>query len=203
MRKFHRICVFCGSSVGNEPAYVDAAERLGATLAEQGIGLVYGGGCVGLMGVVADSVLKHAGEVIGVIPRFMIDSEVAHAGLTDLRVVNSMHERKAMMAELSDGFIALPGGFGTIEELMEIVTWSQLGLHDKPVALLNVGGFFDDLSRLIDRMVSASLLRVENRALLIEAESVPECLEAMALTESVPVPKWLKQGAKSNIEKLT
>ena len=133
-----RVCVFCGSSIGNQPAYREAAEAMGALLAERGIGLVYGGGNVGLMGVIADAVLASGGDVIGVIPQSLADREIAHTGITDLRVVDSMHTRKAMMAELSDAFIAMPGGVGTFEEFFEVVTWTQLGLHRKPCGLLNV-----------------------------------------------------------------
>ena len=133
-----QICVFCGSNLGARTAYVEAAENLGKLLGKRGIGLVYGGGKVGLMGKIADSVLASGGEVIGVIPKSLMRKEIAHAGLTDLRVVDSMHQRKALMAELSDGFVALPGGFGTFEEFCEIVTWAQLGLHAKPCGILNV-----------------------------------------------------------------
>src|SRR5512146_155412 len=140
-----RICVFCGSNTGTRLAYVEAAQRLGVILAERKLGLVYGGGKVGLMGKLADAVLGAGGEVIGVIPQKLMRKEIAHAGLTDLRVVNSMHERKAMMAELSDAFIAMPGGFGTFEEFCEMVTWAQLGVHRKPCGLLNIEGYYDHL----------------------------------------------------------
>src|SRR5262245_12742237 len=140
-----RVCVFCGSSAGNRPEYADAARHLGAALARRGLGLVYGGGHVGLMGVVADAVLRAGGEVIGVIPQALVERELAQAGLTRLEVVDTMHQRKARMADLADAFVALPGGFGTCDELFEILTWSQLGLHARPVGLLNVAGFFDPL----------------------------------------------------------
>jgi uncharacterized protein (TIGR00730 family) len=140
-----RVCVFCGSSTGTSPAYRNAAERLASEMTARGIGLVFGGGCVGLMGIVADAVLAAGGHAIGVIPHAMVAREIAHHGLPDLRIVSSMHERKAMMAELSDAFLALPGGFGTFEEFFEVVTWTQLGLHRKRCGLLNVKGFYDPL----------------------------------------------------------
>ena len=136
MRSFRRLCIFCGSSHGHDPRFTEAARHVGAELPRRGIGIVYGAGNVGLMGEVADAALAAGGEVIGVIPQFLVDAEAAHHGLTQMHIVHSMHERKAMMAELSDGFVALPGGFGTLEELMEIITWSQLHLHTKPVAAL-------------------------------------------------------------------
>src|SRR3546814_750650 len=148
-----RLCVFCGSSDGARPAYRDAAHALGKALADAGIGLVYGGAAVGLMGAVADGALARGGEVMGVLPRSLADRELAHPGLTQLHVVGSMHERKAMMAKLSDGFIALPGGLGTFEELFEIWTWAQLGYHRKPVALLNVDGYYDGLLSFLDHPV--------------------------------------------------
>ena len=144
-RTFKRLCVFCGSSHGANPAYAEAAKNVGSELARRGIGLVYGGGNVGLMGVVADAVLAGGGEVVGVIPEALMAKELGHRSIQDLRVVKTMHERKAMMAELADGFIALPGGIGTFEEFFEIVTWAQLGFHSKPCALLNVNGFYDPL----------------------------------------------------------
>src|SRR5271163_4044120 len=140
-----RVCVYCGSNSGSLPAFAVAARELGAALARRGLGLVYGGGCVGLMGVVADAVVAQGGEVIGVIPEVLAKREMAHFGLKDLRVVGTIHERKALMAELADAFIALPGGFGTMEELCEALTWAQLGLHHKPLGLLNVAGYYDPL----------------------------------------------------------
>src|SRR5262249_11009257 len=148
-----RLCVFCGSSAGGAAAYADAARRFGPALAAHGLGLVYGGGHVGLMGVVADAVLGGGGEVIGVIPQALVDRELAHTGLTALRVVATMHQRKALMADLADGFVALPGGFGTADELFEILTWAQLGLHAKPVGLLDVNGFFTPLLAWVERCV--------------------------------------------------
>jgi len=171
-----RICVFAGSSLGAHPEYVAAARELGRTLARDGIGLVYGGGSIGLMGVLADSVLDASGEVIGVIPQRLATREIAHQQLADLRVVGSMHERKALMAELADGFIALPGGLGTHEELLEVTTWAQLGLHAKPIGLLDVRGYFAPLVTLIERAVAEGFVAAENSGLLIVASDVPRLL---------------------------
>ena len=171
-----RICVFAGSSLGAHPEYVAAARELGRTLARDGIGLVYGGGSIGLMGVLADSVLDASGEVIGVIPQRLATREIAHQQLADLRVVGSMHERKALMAELADGFIALPGGLGTLEELLEVTTWAQLGLHAKPIGLLDVRGYFAPLITLIERAVAEGFVAAENSGLLIVASDVPRLL---------------------------
>jgi uncharacterized protein (TIGR00730 family) len=186
-----RLCVFCGSNAGAVPAFADAAARLGSALASRGIGLVYGGGNVGLMGILADSVVEHGGEVIGVIPAFLERAEIAHAGLTTLHVVGSMHERKALMATLADGFIALPGGFGTVDELAEALTWTQLGLQAKPVVLLDVDGFWDPLVRFFDAAVEHGFVRPAHRMLLARTVTVDE---AIALATS-PVPdtphKWL------------
>ncbi|HET9424371.1 MAG TPA: TIGR00730 family Rossman fold protein [Gemmatimonadaceae bacterium] len=161
------LCVFCGSSVGSRPVFIGAAIALGKTLAEHGIRLVYGGGRVGLMGAIADATLQAGGEVIGVIPQHLVDREVAHQGLTELRIVQSMHDRKALMAELSEGFVALPGGIGTLEEFFEVWTWGQLGLHQKPYALLNVNGFYDPLVTFIDQLVEQKFVRLEHRRMLI------------------------------------
>ena len=159
----HRVCVFCGSSFGVQAIYREAAERTGRYLAEQGLSIVYGGGHAGLMGALADAALAAGGEVIGVMPRFMVEHERAHHGLTALHIVESMHTRKALMAELSDAFIALPGGFGTLEEFCEVLTWSQLKLHEKPCGLLNAGGYFDPLLMLFDRAVSEGFVKPEHR----------------------------------------
>jgi len=168
-----RICVFCGASPGRDPRHAEAAGLLGRTLAARGLGLVYGGGSVGLMGVVADAVLAAGGEVVGVIPQVLQIRELAHQGLSELRVVGSMHERKALMADLSDGFVALPGGMGTLEELAEILTWSQLGLHQKPVGLLDVAGYYRPLTDFFDHAMAAGFVRPEHRAMLmVEAEPV-------------------------------
>lgn len=189
-----RVCVFCGSSPGASPRYLAAANGLGVLLAQRGLGLVYGGASVGLMGKLADAVLAEGGEVIGVIPRAMITKEVAHAGLLDLRVVDSMHERKALMADLSNAFIALPGGIGTLEELLEILTWSQLGIHDKPCGVLNVRGYFDGLLALLDHVVAERFMRPEHRAMLL-AEPTPEALLDALEGYAAPVQeKWLDRG---------
>jgi uncharacterized protein (TIGR00730 family) len=180
MAVLRRVCVFCGSKHGVRPEYTEAARAMGAALAAAGIGLVYGGGRVGLMGVVADAVLDAGGEVIGVIPDHMSDREIAHYGVTDLRVVGSMHERKALMYELSDGFVALPGGLGTLEELFEITTWSQLGLHAKPTGLLDVAGFYTPLVRFLDQLVTEGFIAVRHRRLLRVADKPSALLEQLA-----------------------
>jgi uncharacterized protein (TIGR00730 family) len=161
-----RVCVFCGSAFGARPIFVEAARSLGAAIAARGLGLVYGGASVGLMGVVADAALADGGEVIGVIPQRLVDRELAHRGLSALHVVDSMHARKAKMASLSDAFVALPGGFGTLDELAEIVTWRQLGLHDKPFGLLDVDGYFEPLIAWTRRAVEDGFVKPEHRALL-------------------------------------
>lgn len=171
----HRVCIFCGSSTGVRREYREAAEAIAIQLARRRVDVVFGGGCVGLMGIVADTALAHGGHVIGVIPSAMVAREIAHRGLPDLRIVSSMHERKALMASLSDAFIALPGGFGTFEEFCEVVTWTQLGLHRKPCGLLNVAGYYDPLVALFDRAVSDGFIRAENRGIVV-TESDPEAL---------------------------
>jgi len=171
----NRVCIFCGSSTGVRPDYREAAETIAAHLAQRRIDIVFGGGCVGLMGVVADTALAHGGHVIGVIPSALVAREIAHRGLPDLRIVSSMHERKALMASLSDAFIALPGGFGTLEEFFEVVTWTQLGLHRKPCGLLNVAGYYDPLVALIDRAVADGFIQPANRGIVV-TESDPEAL---------------------------
>ena len=186
-----RIGVFCGSSVGNQPAFRQAAVDLARALARRQFGLVYGGARVGLMGVLADAMLEHRGEVIGVIPQALLDREIAHAGLADLRVVGSMHERKALMVELADGFVALPGGYGTLEEFCEVLTWAQLGLHRKPCGLLDVAAYFDPLLTLFDDAVSTGFLRPENRALVIAATDPEALLDQFASYTPVVVPKWI------------
>lgn len=174
-----RICVFCGSSTGARPAYAEAARAVGAALVRRGVGLVYGGGSVGLMGVVADTVLAAGGEAIGVIPRGLATKELAHGGLTELRVVVSMHERKATMASLADGFVALPGGLGTLEETLEVLTWVQLGIHDKPVGVLNVDGYFDALADLLRHAVREGFMRREYFDLLLFADAPDELLDRL------------------------
>ncbi|MCC6829205.1 MAG: TIGR00730 family Rossman fold protein [Novosphingobium sp.] len=186
-----RICVFLGSSIGVSPAYGAAARNFGALLARRGIGVVYGGGSIGLMGLVADGASKAGGEVIGVIPDALRAREQDHTGLTELHVVANMHERKAMMAEMSDAFVALPGGIGTFEELFEVWTWSQLGYHEKPCALLNVNGFYDAMRAFIDHVVAEGFLRADHRDMLMVHEDPEELLDA--LTGYVPpvVPHWV------------
>jgi uncharacterized protein (TIGR00730 family) len=161
-----RICVFCGASAGNDPRYAVAADDLGRALAERSIDVVTGGGKVGLMGVVADATLAAGGRVIGIIPRFLEEREVAHRGLSELRIVESLHERKALMHELSDGLIALPGGFGTLDELMESITWAQLGLHAKPIGIVNVAGYFDELLAFVETATDAGFIPSAHREIL-------------------------------------
>jgi len=194
-----QLCVFCGSNAGNKPEYLRAADTVGATLARRGIGLVYGAGNIGLMGAVADACLAAGGEVTGIIPQALMGKEVAgrpvdHKTLTRCEVVDSMHTRKARMAELSDGFIALPGGFGTFEELCEILTWSQLGFHGKPVGLLNIGGFYDPLLALFDRAVEDGFLHPKNRAMALVDTDIEALLDRMASYRADPVTKWLKDA---------
>ena len=186
-----RICVFCGSSPGRSPNYMAAAVVLGKSLVDHGIILVYGGASVGLMGALADSVLASGGKVVGVIPETLVEKEVSHKGLTELHVVASMHERKALMAELADAFIALPGGFGTIEELCEILTWSQLGMHKKPIGLLNIDGYYESLLEFFDRAVSEGFVRPAHRELLFEAGGPRSLLDSFASYEAPQVEKWL------------
>jgi uncharacterized protein (TIGR00730 family) len=174
-----RVCVFCGSSPGARPVYLEAARELGALLAERGIGLVYGGASVGLMGELADAVLAADGEAIGVIPRSLLGRELAHARLTELHVVETMHERKALMADLSGAFVALPGGAGTLDELFEALTWRQLGLHSKPIGLLDVDGFFEPLLALADHLVEEGFVRPEHRALLLVARDPAALLDRL------------------------
>ncbi len=185
-----RICVFAGSSTGVRPGYRTAAEALGRALAACGINLVYGGGRVGLMGVLADAVLASGGHVTGVIPHALAAREVAHLGLTDLRVVGSMHERKALMADLADGFIALPGGWGTLDELFEILTWGQLGLHQKPCGLLNADGYFDRLLSFVDHSIDEGFVRREYRRMIAVAESPDALIDTLASYEPPLVEKW-------------
>jgi uncharacterized protein (TIGR00730 family) len=188
---FQRICVFCGSNSGFNPVYREAATALGELFIDRGIGLVYGGGDIGLMGVLADAMLAKGGNVIGVIPESLMAKEVGHQGVSELRIVKSMHERKALMADLSDGFIALPGGYGTFEEFCEVVTWSQLGLHAKPCGVLNVAGYYDPLLELFDRSVREGFLRTENRELVLEDPDPEELLRKMAAFVPLPAEKWV------------
>jgi len=187
-----RLCVFCGSKKGNKSIYEETAGALGRLLVERKLGLVYGGGHIGLMGVIADAVLAAGGEVIGVIPGNLEKAELAHAGLTKLHVVETMHQRKAMMADLSDGFIALPGGFGTGDELFEILTWAQIRLHSKPIGLLNVAGYFDGMLIWLERMIEDGFLKEHHRRLLLVADEAGDLLDRIANHEAPPqeLPKW-------------
>ena len=188
-----RLCVFCGSSTGTGPAYADAARDVAAQLVRRRIGLVYGGGGIGLMGILADAVLAGGGEVVGVIPRPLATKEIAHAGCTDLRVVGSMHERKAMMAELSEGFLALPGGLGTFEELLEMLTWTQLGVHVKPVGALDVGGYWAGLRRLLTDGVEAGFVKPHNADALLVDDDPVRLLDRLATWSAPEHPRlWLR-----------
>ncbi|MCU1499737.1 MAG: hypothetical protein JWM47_3690 [Acidimicrobiales bacterium] len=189
--ELRRVTVFCGSNPGTDPAYTRAAHAVGTLLARRGIALVYGGGKVGLMGTVADAVLAGGGEVTGIIPRHLWDKEVGHRGLTELLVVDSMHERKLAMADRSDGFIALPGGVGTFEELLEVLTWTQLGIHDKPVGVLDVAGYYRPLLALLDAAVAAGFVREAHRAYLHTGDDLSDLLARMAAWRPVDVAKWL------------
>jgi uncharacterized protein (TIGR00730 family) len=187
-----RVCVFAGSSPGSRPEYAAAARALAVELVRRGLGVVYGGGSVGLMGVLADTALGAGGEVIGVIPQGLASRELAHAGLTELRVVASMHERKALMADLVDGFIALPGGLGTFEETLEVLTWSQLGIHRKPVGVLNVAGYYEGLRRVIAHAGAEGFVRPEYLALLLFEEEPPALLDAFSAWQPPPIPRaWV------------
>jgi hypothetical protein len=191
-----RICVFCGSNAGARSEYAEAARALATVLAERKLGIVYGGGNVGLMGVLADAALARGGEVIGVIPQKLVDKEVAHRGVTELRIVETMHERKALMNDLSDAFLALPGGFGTLDEFFEVLTWSQLGFHGKPCALLNVAGYYDGMLAMLDHAVTERFLRPAHRQLVI-ADTDPLRL-LQRLSAFVPAPKGKWSNAKGN-----
>jgi uncharacterized protein (TIGR00730 family) len=195
MGDLRRLCVYCGSSPGADPRYAGAARAVGGLLARRGIGLVYGGGNVGLMGAVADAAMAAGGEVVGVIPQALLDREVGHRGVTELRVVASMHERKALMAELSDGFLALPGGIGTLEELVEVYTWAQLGLHRKPIGLLDVAGFYASLVAFLDHAVAERFLRPEHRATLLVGDDAEALLRRMADFQPPAVEKWLDRAS--------
>ncbi|RLQ20871.1 TIGR00730 family Rossman fold protein [Seongchinamella sediminis] len=190
----NRICVYCGASPGLKPEYLDATRNLAGAMVDRGIDLVYGGGSVGMMGAIADAVLEAGGEVIGVIPRALAEREVAHRGVTDLRVVESMHERKALMAELADGFIAMPGGFGTLEELLEVLTWSQLGFQQKPCGVLNVAGYFDMLTGFLDHAVEQQFVKPVHRRMLLVAADSEQLLARMADYKPPVVDKWIGRG---------
>jgi len=189
-----RIAVFCGSQTGSSPIYADAARQLGEEMVRRGFGLVYGGGCIGLMGVVAESVLRLGGEVVGVIPRSLFRKEVAIENATELLVVETMHQRKALMADRADGFIALPGGYGTCDELFEILTWAQLGIHRKPIGLLNVNDFFDPLLDWIDNMVKEGFLKSKYRELLMVAAKTGELLDRFEKFQPLELKeKWIAE----------
>ncbi|HEY0362008.1 MAG TPA: TIGR00730 family Rossman fold protein [Solirubrobacteraceae bacterium] len=185
------ICVFCGSNAGAQAAYLEAAEAVGRGLAQRGVRVVYGGGKVGMMGAVADAARAAGGEVVGVIPQAIFDLEIGHTGLDDLRVVGSMHERKALMAELSDAFIALPGGVGTLEELFEVYTWAQLGIHAKPLGLIDVAGYYEPLVAFLDHAVQERFVRPQTRTLLAVSESLDDLLAQLRASEPVSVHKWI------------
>ena len=185
-------CIFCGSSPGARPQYTEATEDLGQLLVENGITLIYGGAAVGLMGRLADTVLSEGGEAVGVMPRSLVEREIAHLGLTDLHIVESMHERKALMADLSDAFVALPGGLGTLDELFEIYTWAQLGLHRKPCGLLNVEGYYDGIAGFLDHAVNERFVREDHRDMLIVEEDPRAMLRRLRFFDpAVLTPKWI------------
>lgn len=188
------ILVYCGANYGKNPAFKEAAEALGARFAKDHIRLVYGAGSVGLMGVVADAVLANGGQVTGVIPDFLVKMEVGHKGLSEIHVVESMHERKALMEKLCDGIITLPGGYGSIDELFEILTWAQLGLHQKPIGILNVNGFYDFLLRQLEVMVKEGFLKQESLDLLLVSDNIEHLLQQMENFQPTPHHKWLKRG---------
>lgn len=191
MQEIKSLCVYCGSSPGATPVYAEAARGLAQAMVEQDIALVYGGGNVGLMGIIADEVLRLGGRATGVIPQALLQKELGHKGLTQLHIVKDMHERKAMMADLSDGFIAMPGGVGTLEELFEVFTWAQLGFHQKPIGLLNVDGFYDGLLQFIQHMVSQRFLKGEQAEILIAEAHGAELLQRFKSFVPHLVPKWL------------
>ena len=185
------LCVYCGASPGHSPAYTIAAKQLAVTLVNQDIALVYGGGNVGLMGVIADEVLALGGKVTGVIPQALVDKEVGHTGLTQLHIVDNMHQRKALMAELSDGFIAMPGGIGTLEELFEVMTWAQLGFHQKPIGLLNVSGFYDGLLHFLEHTRQQGFLRASHLDILLSSPEPNDLLQQLKTYVPVTTRKWV------------
>jgi uncharacterized protein (TIGR00730 family) len=196
---FRSLCVYCGSSVGASPSYAQAARDLAQVLAKANINLVYGGGNVGLMGTIANEMLQLGAQVTGVIPQALMKREVGHLNLTQLHVVKDMHERKAMMAELSDGFVAMPGGMGTLEELFEVLTWSQLGLHDKPIGLLNVDGFYNGLLGFMQHMVEQRFVKTEHAELLIHADAPATLIERMKAFEPKAASKWLEKSTAQRL----
>jgi len=193
----NRVCVFCGSRSGGNAIYADTARQLGQLLAERGLALVFGGGNIGLMGVLADAVLTAGGQALGVIPQALVDKELAHRGCTELRIVRSMHERKAVMADLSDGFLALPGAFGTIDELFEMLTWAQLGIHTKPIGLLNVAGYFSQMLAWLDRSVEEGFLKQTHHQLLLRAEQPAELIDMLQRYRApVAKTKWIEESER-------
>jgi len=190
------VCVFCGSNGGADPAYLEAARDAGRGLAERGLRLIYGGGNVGMMGALADAALEAGGDVVGVIPQQILDLEIGHRGLDDLRVVGSMHERKALMADLADAFIALPGGIGTFEELFEVYTWAHLGLHRKPLGMLDVAGYYSPLRAMLDHAVDQRFLRPETRAMLAFGDSLAALLERFSAWEASARHKWIDRDGR-------
>ncbi|MBF0276879.1 MAG: TIGR00730 family Rossman fold protein [SAR324 cluster bacterium] len=188
-----RICVFCGSSPGRHPKYLEGAKQLARVLVSQGIHLVYGGANVGVMGILADTVLEGGGEVTGIIPQALVQKEVGHQGLTDLRIVASMHERKAMMADLADGFIALPGGLGTLEELFEVLTWAQLGFHEKPCGLLNICGYYDKLIAFVEHAIDELFVKEEHRSILLLEENPEKLLDRFKTYQAPRLKKWIEK----------
>jgi uncharacterized protein (TIGR00730 family) len=193
VRPLSRLCVFCGSNRGVRPEFEAVARNLGAMLAAEGVTLVYGGGRVGLMGVLADAALEKGGDVVGVIPHALDTKELAHDGLTEMHAVDSMHERKALMADLSDGFVALPGGLGTFEEFFEIVTWAQLGIHGKPCGLLNVAGYYDKLIAFLDHAVEEQFIKQQHRGLILVEREHRELLERMRSYSAPVTEKWIRR----------
>lgn len=191
--RIRRLCIFCGSSSGNDPAYASAAEQLGRELSATGIGLVFGGGRVGLMGVLANAVLASGGRAVGVMPKSLVEKEIAHTSLTELHIVNSMHERKALMADLADGFVLLPGGFGSWEEFCEIFTWLQLGIHSKPCGVLNVAGYYDSLLAQVSRAVSDGFLRASHLESLVIETDVRRLLSRLASAPILREAKWINK----------
>lgn len=192
MTHLRRVCVFCGSNAGVRPEYCLAAQALGRELVRRDLGLVYGGASIGCMGAVADAVLEAGGEVVGVMPQNLIEKEIAHKGLGELHVVGSMHERKALMAELSDAFIALPGGMGTLEEICEVVTWAQLGLHEKPCGLLDVAGYYSLLARFLDHVSNEQFMKPEHRDIIMTADTPSELLNLFEAYVPPQVTKWIE-----------
>ncbi|MTH97974.1 TIGR00730 family Rossman fold protein [Roseibium sp. RKSG952] len=188
------VCVFCGSSLGAAPEYSEMARKTGETIAKAGLTLVYGGASVGLMGIVADGALEHGGKVVGVLPKHLQDKEIGHKGLSELHIVGSMHERKTLMAELSDGFVALPGGAGTMEEIFEVWTWGQLGLHNKPCGFLNVLGFYDGLISFFDLQTSEGFMKPVMRDMVQVADTPQSMLDKFRKYEPPATPKWIKPG---------